>query len=139
MKIPCPDVLKSITVDDWEHITKNLMLVNLPSKSPVAKIIDDYVAQEKVKRAPGSAEADLLDEIDTGLRSYFNSCLGRILLYKFEREQYAQVRKQWINEDGKGAANYYGGEHLIRLLGKFTFHFCPRPAENRFRGIILMI
>ena len=128
IKIPCPDVIKSMLVDDWEHVTKNLMLVTLPSKRPANEIIDDYAEQERLKHPQGSADADLLEEFVAGLRSYFANCLGKLLLYKFEREQYADVRKKWITVDGKGPGDYYGGEHLCRLIG--TASPVPLPLHS---------
>ena len=122
ISIPCPDHLKSILVDDWENVTKNLLLVPLPSKTPANKILDTYYEEEKVKRRPGSAEADLLDEVVAGVKDYFENALGRILLYRFEREQYHEVRQLWEGAvggewEGKGPGDVYGAEHMARLFG----------------------
>ena len=128
IRIPCPDTIKAALVDDWENVTKNLMLRTLPAAEPVTAILGAYYEQEMPKRRAGSADADLLDEVRQGLEEYFNKCLGRILLYKFERMQYAEVRR-WYAEpskpeyEGKGAADIYGAEHLARLIGKlFSMH-----------------
>jgi mortality factor 4-like protein 1 len=124
VRIPIPDLLKSILVDDWEFVTKNQTLVKLPSKRPVNVILQDYFDQEKTKRRLGSAEADLLEEVVQGVKDYFKKALGRILLYSFEREQYQEIRKlyenapegsEWANKD---AGDVYGAEHLCRLFGK---------------------
>ncbi|KAI5295133.1 Esa1p-associated factor [Ascosphaera acerosa] len=65
-------------------------------------------------------DLDVLEEVVAGLREYFDKCLGRILLYKFERPQYHQLRKKWeAGLDGladKGPGDVYGAEHLARLL-----------------------
>jgi hypothetical protein len=82
IKLVIPDHLKAILVDDWENVTKNQQLVPLPSKHPVNSILADYLAFEKPKRIPGSAQADILEEIVAGLKEYFEKCLGRILLYR---------------------------------------------------------
>jgi len=126
IRIPCPDNLKSILVDDWENVTKNLQLVPLPSKTPVNTILDSYFEEEKGKRRLGSAEADLLEEVIAGVKEYFDKSLGRILLYRFEREQFFEVRSLWEGAgggewEGKGAGDVYGAEHLARLFGKCTF------------------
>ena len=117
-----PDHLKSILVDDWENVTKNLSLVPLPSKTPVNQILTNYFDEEKGKRRLGSAEADLLEEVVAGVKEYFAKCLGRILLYRFEREQFFEVRQLWENGvgkwEGKGPGDVYGAEHLCRLFGK---------------------
>ena len=82
IKLVIPDHLKAILVDDWENVTKNQQLVPLPSAHPVNSILADYLAFEKPKRIPGSAQADILEEIVAGLKEYFEKCLGRILLYR---------------------------------------------------------
>ena len=92
--------------------------MTLPSKKPVNVILSDYYVVERAKRPAGSADADILEEFVDGLRDYFSGCLGRLLLYTFERTQYAEVIKQWENDDNKGPGDYYGGEHLLRLIGK---------------------
>lgn len=123
VSIPLPDHLKAILVDDWENVTKNLSLVPLPSKTPVNLILDTYYEEERGKRLAGSAEMDMLEEVVAGMKDYFNRCLGKILLYRFEREQYSEVRNQWIAGTGdfKGKENVepgdvYGAEHLARLF-----------------------
>lgn len=122
VRIVVPDHLKSILVDDWENVTKNLSLVPLPSAHPVNEILTTYFDEEKGKRRLGSAEADLLEEVVAGVKEYFEKCLGRILLYRFEREQFFEIRKLWepgVGEwEGKGAGDVYGAEHLCRLFGK---------------------
>jgi hypothetical protein len=128
VRLVIPDHLKAMLVDDWENVTKNLQLVPLPAKEPVNKILSDYFEQEKGKRRLGSAEADILEEVVQGVREYFDKCIGRILLYRFEREQFFEIRsltwegsqKQW---EGKGPADVYGAEHLCRLFGECLFFF----------------
>jgi len=77
-----PDHIKAILVDDWENVTKNLQLVPLPAAKPVSAILNDYLEFEKPRRQSGSAQADILDEVISGLKEYFEKCLGRILLYR---------------------------------------------------------
>ena len=123
VRIPVSDHLKALLVDDWEAVTKNLSLVPLPSEHPVTEILADYLEEEKAKRRVGSAEYDLLEEVVAGVKEYFNRCLGRILLYRFEREQFFEISKLWDEGregwEGKGASDVYGAEHLTRLFGMF--------------------
>lgn len=120
VRLPIPDHLKALLVDDWENVTKNLSLVPLPSAHPVSEILTAYLEEEKLKRRPGSAEWDLVEEVVAGLKEYFDQTLGRILLYRFEREQYFQVRKKMEKGDvkfvDKTASDIYGAEHLCRLF-----------------------
>ncbi len=83
VKLLIPDHIKAILVDDWENVTKNQQLVPLPAAHPVNKILKDYLDLEIAKRQPGSAEADILEEVVAGLKEYFEKCLGRILLYRY--------------------------------------------------------
>ncbi|KAL8733051.1 MAG: hypothetical protein Q9181_003735 [Wetmoreana brouardii] len=121
IKIPVPDYIKSLLVDDWEEVTKNLSLVPLPAAKPVNTIIDDYFEEEKEKRFPGSADMDFLEEVRAGLKEYFDVALGRMLLYRFERQQYLEARNAWT--EGKGewkgktcVGDVYGAEHLCRMI-----------------------
>ena len=93
VRIVVPDHLKNLLVDDWENVTKALLLVPLPSQAPVNFIIDTYFDEEKGKRRLGSDEADLLEEFVTGMKTYFEKACGKILLYRFERDQWADVRQ----------------------------------------------
>ena len=127
--IPIPVILKSLLVDDWENVTKNLQLVPLPSAHPVNVVLTDYYNHEAPKRRAGSAEADLFEEFVQGMRDYFNQMLGKILLYRFEREQFVEVRELWVDGAGEkkginGPGDVYGPEHFIRLIGTYLF-FLP--------------
>jgi mortality factor 4-like protein 1 len=108
-------------VDDWEYVTKNMQLVPLPSKTPVNTILDTYFVEEKGKRRLGSAEADLLEEVVAGAKEYFDRTLGKLLLYRFERQQYLELRQNWdASTEQKGAGDVYGAEHLIRMIGELS-------------------
>ncbi|KAI1403509.1 MRG-domain-containing protein [Hypoxylon fuscum] len=120
VKLIVPDILKAMLVDDWENVTKNNQLVPLPHPRPVTKILEDYAAYETPKRPAGSSHVDILEETLAGLKEYFDKSLGRILLYRFERAQYAEMHKKWMSDDpefaGKTASDTYGPEHFMRLL-----------------------
>lgn len=113
LKLSIPDLLKARLVDDWEKITKIGELVPLPRSPNVSQILIDYRVGVPSKR-PGSAEADLFDEFMDGVKLYFDKCLGTMLLYKFERLQYANVRKE--KGDEAHMSELYGAEHLLRLF-----------------------
>ncbi|KAK8134406.1 MRG-domain-containing protein [Apiospora sp. TS-2023a] len=120
IKIIIPDMLKGLLVDDWENVTKNNQLVPIPHPKPVSKVMDDYLAYEKPRRTEGSAAIDILEETVAGLKEYFDKSLGRILLYRFERAQYAEIREKWTSGgpdvQGKTPCDTYGAEHLMRLI-----------------------
>lgn len=144
VRLPIPDHIKALLVDDWEYVTKNLSLVPLPHPHPVNEILTAYLEEEKLRRRPGSVEYDLLEEVIAGLREYFDQALGRILLYRFEREQWFQVRQKMESGEGKFAdkkpSDIYGPEHLCRLFGEHllpllpsspSFFFFPPPSLLR--------
>jgi len=125
IKLPIPDDLKVLLVDDWEAITKNNQLVPLPRTPNVQTILQeyrDYCASGKfTDRATRSAQ--LLEEFTAGLNVYFDKCLGNNLLYRFERNQYGEIRKK--RGEALEPSASYGAEHLLRLfvcLPEFIAH-----------------
>ncbi|KAK1250517.1 hypothetical protein MKX08_010520 [Trichoderma sp. CBMAI-0020] len=119
INISVPDHVQAMLVDDWENITKNNQLVPLPHPKPVSKIFEDYLAVERPRREEGSSSMDILEEVIAGFREYFEKALSRILLYRFERHQYMDVRKLWDNAENsqyKNVCDVYGAEHLARLI-----------------------
>lgn len=109
-------------MDDWEKVTKEHKLVPMPAPISVTQFLDDYNEAESIHRRPGSAEADILEEVIAGIKEYFNKSLGRILLYRFERQQFYDIHKQLESGHGEHAGktlcDVYGCEHLLRLFGK---------------------
>jgi len=89
--------------------------VPLPRNPNVVNILQAYSTAEKSARPkrPGSAEADIFEEVISGIQVYFDRCLGNILLYRFERQQYVDIRR---SNDGKEMSEIYGAEHLLRLF-----------------------
>ncbi|CEJ01694.1 hypothetical protein RMCBS344292_15716 [Rhizopus microsporus] len=83
-KLIMPETLKGILVDDWENITKNRLVLNIPGEYTVDRILDEYKNQYPVKD-------DVLDEFIKGIRLYFNKTLGSLLLYRNEYDQYTEL------------------------------------------------
>lgn len=108
-----PEVLKGQLVDDWEYITKNHQLVTLPREPNVVEILKKYRDATASTRQPGSAEEDIFDEVISGIKLYFDKSLGNILLYRFERQQYLDVRREHPDVP---MSELYGAEHLLRLF-----------------------
>ena len=68
--------------------------------------------------------AVLLPTVISGLQVYFDRSLGANLLYRFERPQYAEIRKQFVTGPSvkvgteKEMSAVYGAEHLLRMIGE---------------------
>jgi len=106
-----PEKLISVLVDDWEFVTKQQMLVSLPRSPTVAEVLDEYYVKKTEKKEDGS-----LKEVIEGLKVYFDMALGKMLLYRFERQQYVDLQKK--NSENKKMSEIYGCEHLLRLFVK---------------------
>ncbi|KAJ7525264.1 hypothetical protein O6H91_17G043500 [Diphasiastrum complanatum] len=111
LKLQMPGILKKQLVDDWELISQLGKLIKLPRSPNVEEILKKYL-EFKLKR--GDMVGDSLVEVLNGLRSYFDKALPALLLYKAEREQYAEV----ISENNTSPSSIYGAEHLLRLFVK---------------------
>ncbi|KAI8809579.1 MRG-domain-containing protein [Cladochytrium replicatum] len=122
IKLSLPEGLKILLVDDWENVTKNQKLVGLPREPNVDTILDRYLDNMKKKGSRESRADDILNEVVEGLKLYFNRALGNTLLYRFERTQYANIRKRFPDKE---MSEVYGAEHLLRLfvhLPQFIAH-----------------
>lgn len=125
IKIVIPDSLKVKLVDDWEAITKNSQLIPLPRTPSVSDILTAYAASCASSSSSSSKgrSAALTTEVCSGLKLYFEKSLGNNLLYRFERNQYGEMKKRYQvlplgADEGqrKEMADIYGVEHLLRLF-----------------------
>lgn len=129
-----PDTIKALLVDDWENVTKNLTLAPLPHPHPVSELLRSYLAEEQSRRKSSSIEYDRVEEVTAGVKEYFDKCLGVMLLYKFERQQYKDILAKTIDSgdvqwEGKTISDVYGAEHLCRLFGILFLIFALRYAH----------
>jgi mortality factor 4-like protein 1 len=66
----------------------------------------------------------MLPTVIQGLQIYFDKALGCNLLYRSERNQYADVKKRYVSGpkvkvgEEKNMSEVYGAEHLSRMLGQ---------------------
>ncbi|GJJ14293.1 hypothetical protein Clacol_008557 [Clathrus columnatus] len=138
LKLSVPDTLKVILVDDWEAVTKNKQvrrhtyvcflasyhtpqLVTLPREPTVHDLLQefkDYI--DTMEKKPDHTEA--VPTIIAGLQLYFDRSLGANLLYRFERMQYAEIRRRYVTGpmvkvgEEKDMSAVYGAEHLLRMI-----------------------
>lgn len=110
--IPLPDPLKIQLVDDWEAITRKNQVVTLPRNPNVKTILTEY-EQYAINESTSAQAQNLINEVNAGLRVYFDRSLGHCLLYRKERQQYVEIRKKLVD---KLPSEIYGAEHLLRLF-----------------------
>ncbi|EPQ53213.1 MRG-domain-containing protein [Gloeophyllum trabeum ATCC 11539] len=125
MKLNVPEILKVILVDDWEAVTKNNQLVPLPRTPNVVELLEEF-KEYVLALPPGATNLRdpklVLPTIISGLQVYFDRSLGQNLLYRFERPQYAEIRRQFVTGptvkvgQEKEMSAIYGAEHLLRML-----------------------
>ncbi|KAH9167076.1 MRG-domain-containing protein, partial [Lactarius sanguifluus] len=102
MRLVVPDTLKVLLVDDWEAVTKNNQLVTLPRSPTVAEILEEF--KQHILDSPPPKHWD------------------SNLLYRFERPQYADIRKRYVTgptvqvSQEREMSSIYGAEHLLRMI-----------------------
>ena len=80
----------------------------------------------------------VLPTVIAGLQTYFDRALGANLLYRFERPQFAEIRRQYVTGQTvvvgqeKDMSAVYGAEHLLRMLGE-----CPSTCARWRFALIL--
>lgn len=85
-KLPIPFTLKKVLVDDWEKVTQTdpQMLVSFKKgKLSVSDIISEYLDFKSKKGGAAQGSHEKLVELFEGLKSYFDTCLPVLLLYRF--------------------------------------------------------
>lgn len=110
-----PVKLKSLLVDDWEFVTKDKKICQLPSPTMTVQQTLDTYEDTMADRLESPAAQSQLSEYCAGLRLYFERSLPILLLYRLERLQYDEVLKKQKFKD-KLFCDIYGPMHLLRLL-----------------------
>ncbi|KAJ3179343.1 Esa1p-associated factor [Geranomyces variabilis] len=134
IKLAMPESLKAQLVEDWENVTKNHRLVRVPRDVTVADILARY--KESTKDAKGKRAAkdtDLLQEVLDGIQTYFDRSLANLLLYRFERQQYVEIKKKYPKT---GLSEVYGAEHLLRLFVQFPSLIAHTNMESEAVGLL---
>ncbi|GAB1606130.1 mortality factor 4-like protein 1 isoform X2 [Argonauta hians] len=111
VQVKVPEDLKLWLVDDWDLVTKQKKLLKLPAKRNIETILDEYI-QFKITK---SNNKDAIKLVTQGLREYFNTTIGTLLLYKFERPQHNELLEAHPDIP---MSSIYGATHLLRLFVK---------------------
>ena len=130
IRIPLNDSLKRLLVDDWENVTKNLLLIPIPHPKPISQLLADYEAVERPRRPEYSAGWEILDEIVSGLKEYFDNALGRMLLYRFERLQYLEIYCRINGEDFEHIAHETGTGSASKAAKKGLHRGKAKPPNT---------
>lgn len=78
----------------------------------------------------------VLPTIVSGLQVYFDKALGSNLLYRFERPQYADIRKRYVTgptvqvSQEREMSAIYGAEHLLRMIGPLLLPLITGTANS---------
>ena len=107
LRLDVPESLKAQLVDDWENITRREQLVPVPRAPCVRDILAEFARGQR---------SGVVDEVLAGLKLYFDKSLAQNLLYRFERQQYVDVRRTHAPHADLEPSAVYGAEHLLRLF-----------------------
>lgn len=110
---PLPRELKNIMVADWNQIVNEPRhWVPLPRTPTITRIFEAFLATKREQRRD---QLGKWEELIEALRTYFDTALPKILLYRQEREQY-ECHKPLEDANSPLPSALYGAEHLLRLL-----------------------
>ncbi|KAB0375621.1 hypothetical protein FD755_012264 [Muntiacus reevesi] len=132
-KVKIPEELKPWLVEDWNLVTRQKQLFQLPAKKNVNTILEEYA---NCKRSQGNVDNKeyAVNEVVGGIKEYFNVMLGTQLLYKFERPQYAEIL---LAQPDAPMSQVYGAPHLLRLFVRIGAMLAYTPLVEKSLALLL--
>ena len=128
----------ALLVDDWDYLTRQRKLVILPCRVTVDEVINNYVKAKTGGKSPKdddiTQKENAIFEVTAGMKEYFDVMLGSQLLYKFEREQHADILKE---HPDKPMSKLYGPIHLLRLFVKLGGMLTYTPLDDKSIQLLL--
>jgi len=137
IRIRIPDELKSYLVDDWEQIVRHKNLCVLPARLTVDQLLDNYTRAKtanKSELASKNNREKAILEVAAGLREYFNVMLPCQLLFKQEKNQFQEMKK---DDPSMMAVKVYGAPHFLRLFTKIGETLVYTPLSEKSINILL--
>ncbi|KAI3416051.1 Mortality factor 4-like protein 2 [Globodera pallida] len=112
-QVTLPDPLRRILIDDENLVNKQFMLPKLPARITVFEIVQKY--RESVvgvcEGSGGGLSPQNLERSALGLLDYFETAVGTILLYKFERPTFNDLVEELEKQKSEEAENESDAEH----------------------------
>ncbi|XP_037677862.1 mortality factor 4-like protein 2 [Choloepus didactylus] len=127
VKVEIPEELKPWLVEDWDLVTNQKQLFQLPAKKNADAILEEYA---NCKKSQGNYDNEeyAVNEVVGGIKEYFNVMLGTQLLYKFEKPQYAEILA--AHPDAL-MSQVYGAPHLLRLFVRIGEMLAYTPFDKK--------
>ncbi|XP_031800457.1 uncharacterized protein LOC116420248 [Sarcophilus harrisii] len=132
IRINLPKPLKPLLMQDWEMVTFERKLCNLPAKISVEAILAEYVTFPQNCRTRDKRYA--VSGLVSMLKEYFNVLLTTQLLYDFERPQYAELV---ISYPSSQMCQLYGGVHLLRLFQQLGPMLTCTPLDESSLKVLM--
>ena len=108
LRLAIPPVLKKMLVDDHEQVVSKGTVLPLPRSAwhrpTVNQILAEYGDAVAAEAEPGAAVDPTLEEVVSGLRTYFDRALRHFLLYQAEVPICDEVRRRGGSLWGGGGA-----------------------------------
>lgn len=125
-----PQAMKLKLIEDWERITREKKLVDLPRQPSITVLLENFL-QAKAKR---TSHERLYGEVCDGVKTFFNQAIGTVLLYKYERKQFRDLKE---SHRGTPYVDLYGAEHLLRLFVKMPELLAHCKMQNEHLTVLL--
>ncbi|XP_015983706.2 mortality factor 4-like protein 2 [Rousettus aegyptiacus] len=133
VKVKIPDELKPWLVEDWDLVTRQMKLFQLPAKKNIDKVLEEYANCRKSQGNDDNMKYAVNDVV-AGIKEYFNVMLGTQLLYKFERLQYAEIL---LAHPDAPMSQVYGAPHLLRLFVKIGAMLAHMSLDEKSLALLL--
>ena len=133
VKARIPEELKPWLVEDWDLVTRQKQLFQLPAEKNVDAILEEYA---NCKKSQGNVDNKeyAVNEAVAGTKEYFHVMLGTQLLHKFERPQYAGIL---LAHPDAPMSQVYGAPLLLRLFVRTGAMLAYPPLDEKSLALLL--